>query len=96
MTTKRALPAAAPGKGDRFHPIGRSKAKRDGHAHDEPLGAPEAQTPAGKSMYMAAESGIPEIKTVLSGFVIPHLLDFNILVVKAVGSIFPVSSGMYL
>ena len=83
MTTKRALPAAAPGKGDRFHPIGRSDAKRDSHAHDEPLGTPEAQAPAGKSMYMAAGSSIPEIKTVPSGFVIPHLLDFNVLVVKA-------------
>ena len=47
-------------------------------------------------MYMATESGIPEIKTVLSSFVIPHFLDFNILVVKAVGSIFAVSSGMCL
>jgi chloride channel 3/4/5 len=96
MTTKRALPAAAPGKGDKFHPIGRSKAKRDGHTYDELLGTPEVPAPAGKSMYMAAGSGIPEIKTVLSGFVIPHLLDFNVLVVKAVGSIFAVSSGMCL
>jgi chloride channel 3/4/5 len=39
----------------------------------------------GKSMYMAAGSGIPEIKTILSGFVIPHFLDFKVLVVKAVG-----------
>lgn len=45
---------------------------------------------------MAAGSGIPEIKTVLSGFVIPHLLDFRVLVVKAIGSIFAVSTGMCL
>ena len=51
---------------------------------------------AGKSMYMAAGSGIPEIKTVLSGFVIPHLLDFKVLVVKAVGAVFAVASGMCL
>jgi chloride channel 3/4/5 len=29
----------------------------------------------GKSIYMAAGSGIPEIKTILSGFVIPNFLD---------------------
>ncbi|QDS74363.1 hypothetical protein FKW77_004918 [Venturia effusa] len=50
----------------------------------------------GKSMYMAAGSGIPEIKTILSGFVIPHFLDFKVLFVKAFGSIFAVSTGMCL
>lgn len=50
----------------------------------------------GKTMYMAAGSGIPEIKTILSGFVIPHFLDFKVLVVKAVGAVFAVSSGMCL
>lgn len=50
----------------------------------------------GKSMYMAAGSGIPEIKTILSGFVIPHFLDLKVLVIKAVGSIFAVSTGMCL
>ncbi|RDI76790.1 hypothetical protein Vi05172_g13214 [Venturia inaequalis] len=52
--------------------------------------------PAGKSMYMAAGSGIPEIKTILSGFVIPHFLDFKVLFVKAFGAIFAVSTGMCL
>ncbi|KAF2223073.1 chloride channel [Elsinoe ampelina] len=51
---------------------------------------------AGKVMYMAAGSGIPEIKTILSGFVIPNFLDLKVLVVKAVGSIFAVSTGMCL
>jgi len=50
----------------------------------------------GKSMYMAAGSGIPEIKTILSGFVIPHFLDFKVLLIKAVGSIFAVATGMCL
>ncbi|OHE97240.1 voltage gated chloride channel [Colletotrichum orchidophilum] len=50
----------------------------------------------GKTMYMAAGSGIPEIKTILSGFVIPHFLDFKVLVVKAVGATFAVSTGMCL
>ncbi|KAG4442740.1 hypothetical protein IFR05_001757 [Cadophora sp. M221] len=52
--------------------------------------------PLGKSMYMAAGSGIPEIKTILSGFVIPHFLDFKVLFVKAVGATFAVSTGMCL
>jgi chloride channel 3/4/5 len=50
----------------------------------------------GKTMYMAAGSGIPEIKTILSGFVIPHFLDFKVLVVKAVGATFAVATGMCL
>lgn len=47
----------------------------------------------GKSLYLAAGSGIPEIKTILSGFVIPHFLDFKVLVVKAIGATFAVSTG---
>ncbi|KAH8896499.1 putative chloride channel protein [Thozetella sp. PMI_491] len=54
------------------------------------------ETATGKAMYMAAGSGIPEIKTILSGFVIPHFLDFKILLVKAVGSTFAVATGMCL
>ena len=50
----------------------------------------------GKAMYMAAGSGIPEIKTILSGFVIPHFLDFKVLLVKAVGATFAVATGMCL
>ncbi|KAH7403352.1 chloride channel-like protein 3 [Cadophora sp. MPI-SDFR-AT-0126] len=55
-----------------------------------------ASEPSGKLMYMAAGSGIPEIKTILSGFVIPHFLDFKVLFVKAVGATFAVSTGMCL
>ena len=50
----------------------------------------------GKSIYLAAGSGIPEIKTILSGFVIPHFLDFKVLLVKAVGAVFAVATGMCL
>lgn len=53
----------------------------------------KAGVPSGKVMYMAAGSGIPEIKTILSGFVIPRFLDFKVLVVKAVGSTFAVATG---
>ncbi|KAF4439348.1 hypothetical protein F53441_12627 [Fusarium austroafricanum] len=56
------------------------------------------QTPraGGKVMYMAAGSGIPEIKTVLSGFSIPHLFDLKVLIVKAIGATFAVATGMCL
>ena len=50
----------------------------------------------GKVMFMAAGSGIPEIKTILSGFVIPGFLDLKVLVVKAAGAVFAVSTGMCL
>jgi chloride channel 3/4/5 len=83
LLTKRSLPAAAPGYGDKFQSNGKPYLSPD----------PPVQ---GKSMYMAAGSGIPEIKTILSGFVIPHFLDLKVLVVKAVGSIFAVSTGMCL
>ncbi|KAB5554366.1 chloride channel [Coniochaeta sp. 2T2.1] len=54
------------------------------------------ETAAGKTMYMAAGNGIPEIKTILSGFVIPHFLDLKVLLVKAVGATFAVATGMCL
>ena len=54
------------------------------------------QEVVGKTMYMAAGSGIPEIKTILSGFVIPNFLDLKVLLVKAVGAVFAVSTGMCL
>jgi chloride channel 3/4/5 len=38
----------------------------------------------GKVMYMAAGSGIPEIKTILSGFVIKGFLGFKVLTVKGI------------
>ncbi|SPO01486.1 probable Cl- channel CLC-3 and related proteins (CLC superfamily) [Cephalotrichum gorgonifer] len=55
-----------------------------------------AAATAGKTIYLAAGSGIPEIKTVLSGFVIPHIFDFKVLVVKAAGAVFAVATGMCL
>ncbi|KAM0344829.1 hypothetical protein ACHAPU_007211 [Fusarium lateritium] len=57
--------------------------------------APAAKA-SGKIMYMAAGSGIPEIKTVLSGFTIPHLFDLKVLIVKAIGATFAVATGMCL
>ena len=69
-----------------------SSAGPDKDQHHETL-QPAA---SGKMMYMAAGSGIPEIKTILSGFVIPNFLDFKVLVVKAVGAVFAVATGMCL
>lgn len=76
MLTRYTLPVSAPGKGDTSNSLSR-------------LQAP-SMSPSGKSLYLAAGSGIPEIKTFLSGFQIPHFLDFKVLVVKAVGAVFAV------
>merc|ERR1719443_2311650 len=45
---------------------------------------------------MARGSGIPEIKTILGGFVMPDVLSFRTLCVKIVGLCLSVSSGMSL
>lgn len=79
MLTRRSLPAASPGTGDKNQ-----------------FGGPPQPVASGKSMYMAAGSGIPEIKTILSGFVIPNFLDLKVLVVKGFGAIFAVATGMCL
>ncbi|KAL8851294.1 MAG: hypothetical protein Q9221_003824 [Calogaya cf. arnoldii] len=80
MLTKSTLPSAAPGHGDKSPPFTTGGDKGV----------------VGKSMYLAAGSGIPEIKTILSGFVIPHFLDLKVLVIKAIGAVFAVATGMCL
>jgi chloride channel 3/4/5 len=80
MLTKRTLPAVAPESSNKTNGSG-------------PTNRPPA---VGKAMYMAAGSGIPEIKTILSGFVIPNFLDLKVLVVKAFGAVFAVATGMCL
>jgi len=80
MFTKKSLPAAESTKDDKAHDFG---------AETQPV-------VSGKSMYMAAGSGIPEIKTILSGFHIPGFLSFRVLFVKAFGAVFAVSTGMTL
>jgi chloride channel 3/4/5 len=47
-------------------------------------------------MYMSSGSGIPEIKTILSGFSIPSFLSLPVLLAKALGAIFAVASGLCL
>ncbi|KAM6502232.1 Chloride channel [Amanita muscaria] len=49
-----------------------------------------------KTMYYAAGSGIPEIKTILSGFVIHGYLGGRTLVTKSVGLALSVGSGLSL
>ena len=80
MLTRSNLPSTAPGHGDKY--------LKPANGSDQAI--------TGKSIYLAAGSGIPEIKTILSGFVIPHFLDFKVLFVKAVGAIFAVATGMCL
>lgn len=61
----------------------------NGHKALEDLAPP-------KRMYMVAGAGVPEIKTILSGFVIPEFLGLKVLVMKAVGAVFAVASGLPL
>src|SRR5437762_3974384 len=49
-----------------------------------------------KTLYTAAGSGIPEVKTILSGFVIRKFLGLRTLLVKADGLTLSVASGMSL
>ena len=56
----------------------------------------QSEAVSGKVMFMAAGSGIPEIKTILSGFIISGFFDIKVIVVKAVGAVFAVSTGMCL
>lgn len=49
-----------------------------------------------KTIYTAAGSGIPEIKTILCGFVIKGFLSMRTLIVKCIGCIGATGSGMCL
>jgi chloride channel 3/4/5 len=66
------------------------------HPNKDPATGDQKLAEPGKTMYMASGSGIPEIKTILSGFVIPNFLSLRVLVIKAFGAIFAVSTGMCL
>lgn len=58
---------------------------------------PSAPTsPPARILYFAAGSGIPEIKTILSGFVIKGYLGSVTLFVKSFGLALSVASGMSL
>jgi chloride channel 3/4/5 len=91
MMTKSSLPSVAAPEARSLTP----QIKINGLDEDTPPSIPAAN-PGGKVMYMASGSGIPEIKTILSGFSIPSFLSFRVLVVKAFGAIFAVSTGMCL
>ncbi|KAG1802616.1 chloride channel [Suillus plorans] len=58
--------------------------------------APSSLQPKRGVMYYAAGSGIPEIKTILSGFVIHGYLGGRVLFIKALGLALSVSSGLSL
>ncbi|KAH6056714.1 chloride channel protein [Parastagonospora nodorum] len=91
MTTRSELPSApTPSKEESLPQI-----KVNGLADDTPPSTPTKRE-RGKVMYMASGSGIPEIKTILSGFNIPSFLSFKVLFIKAFGAIFAVSTGMCL
>ncbi|KAF2196161.1 hypothetical protein GQ43DRAFT_273664 [Delitschia confertaspora ATCC 74209] len=90
MLTKRSLSAASPSPSSSKNHANNTLSPEETR-QEEPL-----PSIAGKTMYMAAGSGIPEIKTILSGFVIPNFLSPTVLLVKAFGAVFAVSTGMWL
>jgi chloride channel 3/4/5 len=61
-----------------------------------PRGIDPSQTTTRKVLYFAAGSGIPEIKTILSGFVIHGYLGGRVLFTKSVGLAMSVASGLSL
>ncbi|ESK97097.1 voltage-gated chloride channel [Moniliophthora roreri MCA 2997] len=63
---------------------------------DKKLRGRSAVPPKRKIMFYAAGSGIPEIKTILSGFVIHGYLGGRTLFTKAVGLALSVASGLTL
>lgn len=66
------------------------------HGEGDAVGHEEGGRAPKKVIYMAAGSGIPEIKLLLSGFEFPNLLSAKVLVVKAVGAALAVASGLCL
>ncbi|KAG9206209.1 hypothetical protein G6514_004931 [Epicoccum nigrum] len=95
MLTRSQLPSV---EGPNEQPPSPPVAKQNGShiSTDVRIQASTPDSGAGKVMYMAAGSGIPEIKTILSGFSIPSFLSLKVLVVKAFGAVFAVSTGMCL
>ncbi|TFY62566.1 hypothetical protein EVJ58_g3780 [Rhodofomes roseus] len=63
---------------------------------DQKAAAVPAGEPKRKVMYYAAGSGIPEIKTILSGFVIHGYLGARTLFTKSIGLALSVASGLSL
>lgn len=49
-----------------------------------------------QSIYTAYGSGVPEVKTILSGFIIRRFLGLRTLIYKSVGLVFSISSGLCL
>jgi len=89
LTTRASLPSVGASDVEDSQRSGAAKTRN-------PSNTPYTETSIGKTMFMAAGSGIPEIKTILSGFVIPHFLDVKVLIVKAIGATFAVATGMCL
>ena len=54
------------------------------------------QPPPGRVFYHAAGSGIPEVKTILGGFVIRGFLGMRTLITKTLGLIFSLASGLVI
>ncbi|CCJ30639.1 unnamed protein product [Pneumocystis jirovecii] len=85
MTTRTVFPTSTKksSKNPSKSPIGRNKSNTNNNKKE-------------KVIYMASGSGIPEVKTILSGFTIHKFLGFRTLIVKVIGLTLSVASGLNL
>lgn len=94
MITKTSLPCASvPDTPTSLDPDTDTPASKPNTPSTPP---PPPPPPQGKPLYPTSGSGIPELKTLLSGFTIPSLLTPSVLITKSLGAIFAVSSNLCL
>lgn len=64
------------------------------HNSQTQLDTPKLPLTHSRIIYAAAGSGVPEVKTILSGFVIRGFLGIKTLFLKSVGLVFSIASGL--
>jgi chloride channel 3/4/5 len=76
------------------------RAKKDSNddkdAQDSPTTMLQAHTPTTLTYFSAAGSGVAEVKVILSGFVLHGYLGLKTLLLKTIGLVFAVASGLSL
>jgi chloride channel 3/4/5 len=68
----------------------------DKDPRQSPTMSAEASVPSTMTYYSAAGSGVAEVKVILSGFVLHGYLGLKTLIIKTIGLIFAVASGLSL
>jgi chloride channel 3/4/5 len=74
----------------------RKDAEDDKDTQTSPTILPEADVPSTLTYYSGAGSGVAEVKVILSGFVLHGYLGLKTLLIKTIGLIFAVASGLSL